>query len=187
MTIEGSRKLARVADTVSDTGTVIDVRDYQVRLRSFFGRRARGHWDVDDLVQESLARFLVVCRRTVVAQPYGYIFRIANNLLVDRSRFDAIAHANLENGSGDEMDWPGVQPEQENRRRHDDLRMALDQALDELPDKCRDAFVLKRFHDLDTPTISRRLNISERMVQKHLVRATTHLHHRLIVSEETHS
>lgn len=165
-------------------GDVADVRDYEISLRRFFARRVRLRWEVDDLVQEALLRFIHTYRRTVVSQPYGYIFRIANNLLVDRSRVSVTSIANMQLMDENEQDGLSVPPDQEDKRRYEDLRLSLDKALDELPEKCRDVFILKRFHEMSTSDIADRLNISPRMVQKYLVRAVQHLHLRLVSAED---
>ncbi|CAN5302719.1 RNA polymerase sigma factor [soil metagenome] len=155
----------------------IDLVDCETSLRRFFSRRVRTQWDVDDLVQESLTRFVVVGRRGVIAQPYGYLFRIANNLLVDRARRKSVTPVFV--AATEEYEHSPTQPVQEDALHLEDLRLKLEQALDELPEKCREAFILRRFHEMDTPTIATRLDVSHRMVQKYLIRAMEHLHLRL--------
>jgi RNA polymerase sigma factor (sigma-70 family) len=145
-------------------------------LRRFFMRRVNKRGEVDDLVQEVLARLFHRSRQTLVEQPFGYLFRIANNLLVDEARAQAAGriHASM----SEDTDFP-CPAQQEDRLNHDDLRDTVNLALDELPQKCRDVFIMRRFHDMDTPSIAKRLNISDRMVQKYLIRAMTHLHERI--------
>lgn len=154
----------------------IDLAECATSLRRFFSRRVRTSWDVDDLVQESLSRFLVV-NRDSLTHPFGYLFRIANNLLADRARRASNTPSLVV--TLDEHDHPTVEPNQEDRLHLADLREQLELALDELPAKCREAFILRRFHALETPAIAARLNVSHRMVQKYLVRTMEHLHLRL--------
>jgi RNA polymerase sigma factor (sigma-70 family) len=159
----------------------VDLAECEARLRRFFLKRVNARWDVEDLVQESLARFIVASRNSL-AQPFGYLFRIANNLLVDRAR----RASNMPTLVAvlDEKDHPVAEADQEDLLHLADLRTQLDLALDELPVKCREAFILRRFHAMDTPAIARRLNVSDRMVQKYLVRTMEHLHIRLIERED---
>lgn len=182
MKIDDSRSSAVSGEWLDGEWEVADVRDYESSLRRYFSRRVGRHPEVDDLVQESLTRYFLSCRKAIVAQPYGYIFRIAKNLLIDRSRSHYAGPLHIT--PTDDEQWPAVPPEQENQRRYEDLHSALTRALEELPEKCRHAFILKRFHDLDTPAIAEKLNISPRMVQKYLVRAMSHLHSRLKKAEE---
>lgn len=155
----------------------IDLADCEASLRRFFARRVRAQWDVEDLVQESLTRLMVVEQRGPIAQPFGYLFRIAHNLLVDRARRNGVMPVLV--AGIEDYEHPAAQPEQEDALHLEDLRHQLEQALDELPVKCREAFILRRFHEMDTPTIAARLDVSHRMVQKYLIRAMEHLHLRL--------
>lgn len=160
----------------------VDLRHYQRAVRQFFFRRVSAHSDVDDLVQESVTRFIVASRRDKVQQPLGYLFRIARNLLIDHARRNA--------GSGpassvpDEEIHVAVRAEQEDALHLADLESALNEALDELPAKCREAFILRRFHAMDTPAIAEHLGVSPRMVQKYLIRSMAHLRQRLTTRED---
>jgi RNA polymerase sigma factor (sigma-70 family) len=156
---------------------------YQKTIRHFFFRRVPAQWDVEDLVQESVARFIVASRRDSLQQPLGYLFRIARNLLIDHARRDAVA-VPVTNAPEEELQV-AVRAEQEDALHLADLQSALDAALDELPLKCREAFILRRFHAMDTPAIAERLNVSHRMVQKYLIRAMEHLRQRLTTREES--
>jgi RNA polymerase sigma factor (sigma-70 family) len=108
-----------------------DLRHYQRAVRQFFFRRVSAHSDVDDLVQESVTRFIVASRRDEMQQPLGYLFRIARNLLIDHARRNA--------GSAPVMSVPdeeiqvAVRAEQEDALHLADLETALNEALDELP------------------------------------------------------
>ncbi|NJK98860.1 MAG: sigma-70 family RNA polymerase sigma factor [Bacteroidales bacterium] len=55
------------------------------------------------------------------------------------------------------------------------LRGDFENAIDRLPEKCRQVFILSRKDDLKNHEIALRLNISNRMVEKHLSRALTKL------------
>jgi RNA polymerase sigma factor (sigma-70 family) len=47
-------------------------------------------------------------------------------------------------------------------------------AMDELPPRCREVFVLRQVEQLDQAEIARRLCISRNMVEKHLRKALLH-------------
>ena len=49
-------------------------------------------------------------------------------------------------------------------------------AVDELPPKCREVFLMQRNEGLAYAEIASRLGISESMVQKHMSKALTRLH-----------
>jgi RNA polymerase sigma factor (sigma-70 family) len=178
---EGPRLAAPSVDEWSNRVDRQDYKNYELGLRRFFARRVVGRSEIDDFVQEALVRFMHRSRQTLVEQPFGYLLRIANNLLIDEAR--ACAAGRVPVSISDDTDFPCA-AQQEDRRNHDDLQQRLNEALDELPQKCRDAFIMKRFHEMDTPAIARRLNISHRMVQKHLIKAMSHLHERINKDED---
>ncbi|MGQ7871011.1 RNA polymerase sigma-70 factor [Sunxiuqinia sp. sy24] len=52
-----------------------------------------------------------------------------------------------------------------------ELQEQLQQVIDQLPEKCREVFVLSRFHDKRHKEIAAELGISIKMVEKHISRA----------------
>ncbi len=150
------------------------LRRYEGALRDFFGRRVKSRHEVDDLVQEAFARLIETSGQRDVQYPAAYHFRIASNLVHDRGR--KLARAPIEQELDVEDAAFAVAPDQENRRRLEDLQTTLKGVLAELPAKTRDVFVMRRFKKMTTPEIAGALGISDRMVQKHMVRAMTALY-----------
>src|SRR3546814_10668598 len=77
-----------LARTRPDGGAQADsdeFRRYEAALRSYFRRRAPAP-QVDDLVQEALARLIATQQDTQVQPPLAYLFRIASDLMADRAR-----------------------------------------------------------------------------------------------------
>jgi len=175
-------RIGQTALHIADDRHGTDFLTYQRAIRRFFSKRISTQCDVEDLVQESVARYIVANRRGTVEQPLGYIFRIAHNLLVDYARRNTVAAPII--AAPEEDVQVSVRANQEDALHLADLRQALDHALDELPEKCREAFILRRFHAMDTPAIADRLGVSHRMVQKYLIQAMEHLRQRLVSSEE---
>jgi RNA polymerase sigma factor (sigma-70 family) len=152
--------------------------DYRPALTAFVSRRLPNSADVEDLVQEALARFMATADSSHIREPQAYLFRIARNLVTDYHRHlgrPATAPADLDTGWSE----PAVAPDQEERRHHQDLQRAFEAALQELPPRCREVFILNRFDELPTWAIALRLRITPRMVQKHMANALTHLYARL--------
>jgi RNA polymerase sigma-70 factor (ECF subfamily) len=150
---------------------------FRAALRTFFGRRIANREEVEDLVQETLARLFAGARDLELREPQAYLFRIAANLLADRhrrGRSSAVDFCVLE-----DSEIPAVGPEQEDGRRYRDLQYVLEAALGELSPRCRNIFIMRRFREMDTEMIADAVGISQRMVQKYLVQATAHLYARL--------
>lgn len=153
---------------------------YSRALRSHFRRHLSSDVDLDDLVQEVFAKLAALPTDHRVDYPVAYIFRIASNILADRSR--GRQHPLDHSVSLDTDGMFASRAEQEDWRHYQDLEQILDVALSTLTDKCRDAFILKRYHDMDTPQIALRLQISHRMVQKHIANALVTIHEHLRIA-----
>lgn len=151
---------------------------YGHRLRRFVAGRVRQPDDVDDMVQETFLRFLNNQRDSQIHHPLGYLYRIALNLIIDRTRrrsplagaveLDEIAERHL-----------ATPPQQEEAWHLADLQCAYTAALAELPPRCAEVFDLRRHRAMTTPDVAAHLSITPRMVQKHMVAAMAHLHARL--------
>jgi RNA polymerase sigma-70 factor (ECF subfamily) len=157
---------------------------YRDALRSFFRRRLASPDEVEDLVQEAYARLLASARRRDVEYPLAYLFRIASNLLADHRHRQALSRQWVE--IGDTPEELAVSPDQEHARHLADLQNRLSASLSLLPDRCREVFLMRRFRGMTTPEIADALGISDRMVQKHLARAMTHVFMSLNDCEGSH-
>jgi DNA-directed RNA polymerase specialized sigma24 family protein len=138
--------------------TAIDDLDRRFRrpLVSYFEKRIRERYDVDDLVQEVL------------------ILQTAANVMRDRVRRQAVRHADdhapLENC---ELPTNDFSPERVLQSRQL-LEKAL-AALRGLPARTREVFVLRLYEGLKHEEIANSLNMSVEGVRFHLRRAKAHL------------
>ena len=149
---------------------------YRGALTAFLARRLRDRSDVEDVVQEALTKLVLAARVRAIREPQAYLFQIARNLVADHHRRTAPDDLFEPLALWDEVP---VQPEQENDRHQVDLQRLFEAALDELPPRCREVFVLSWFDEQHTWSIALRLKITPRMVQKHMAKALAHLHARL--------
>lgn len=144
------------------------------KLSAYFHRRLRGDDEPSDYVQEVFARLARHMPQGIIRQPHHYLRRIAQNLLFERSRrlktrvmfnYVPISPA-LE---------PSVLPDQEQGLEMDDIMTIYRRALDALPARTRDVFVLHRVDELTYKEIGERLGIAIPTVQYHVARALAHL------------
>jgi RNA polymerase sigma factor (sigma-70 family) len=158
-------------------------RRFRRPLNSYFRRRTETACDAEDLTQEVLLRLTKHEKTLTFENIEALVFTIASNLLRDRNRRRAThcasSHFDLD-GPMAAFD-PGlvevVEPERVLLGR-DQLRAAM-AALAELGDRTRDVFVLQRFEGMKNKEIARELGISVSAVEKHMVRALTHLAERV--------
>jgi RNA polymerase sigma factor (sigma-70 family) len=123
--------------------------------------------DADDLVQESFLRILRAQASQPVEHPKAFLFTIARNLALNQIRHDRHEHreALREIDPSAVLDeTPGI-PEALVRRQEHEL---LIQALQQLPDRARQVFTLRRVYGLSIKEICARLGIAEKTAEAHI-------------------
>lgn len=146
---------------------VREVLPLEADLMQYLHHNWRNQSDIADLRQDVYVRVLEGAKREIPERARQFVFTTARNLLVDRVRrerivpFDAVADADA---LGLEMDAPG--PERTTLAR-DELRR-LQTALDRLPERPRQAVVMRRVEGLTGREIAARMGISEAAVSKHI-------------------
>lgn len=144
-------------------------RDHNRALVSFLTLRLQSVQEAKEVAQEAYVRLLQLDRPAAQSFLRAYLFRIASNLAIDRLRrrgteLRAAARGEL----FDELD-DLQEPE---RATMASQQLALVQrCLAELPDNCRQAFLLHRIEGLTIDDIAARLSVSSRMVYLYLDRA----------------
>jgi len=134
--------------------------------------RAMGHTDVtaEDRVQDACVRLLEVQQINVIANKEGYFRRILRNLKIDGLRCQARS-ATL---PVDDL-LVDPQPGPDRVAQAGQELAVVAKALEALPLRCRCAFEMHRFRDLNHAEIAQRMNISNSMVEKHIAEAITRL------------
>ena len=152
--------------------------DFERPLKGYFGKRIRDRSQVDDMVQDVFVRLSKRDDLTELERPEAYIFHIAANLVRDRAR-RKITHRSFTKDLSDRNEnfIEEISPERvlQGKRRV----LALQNALNELPERTRVIFVLQRFEEFTYKEIGKRLNISTSSVEKHMMQAIKHIKQRM--------
>jgi RNA polymerase sigma factor (sigma-70 family) len=148
-------------------------RRFRPALMSFFLRRLSNHAEAEDLTQEVFAR-LVNLSPGELTQADAYIFQIAANLLRDRGRREKVRDAYrfgvlASEGVGVEP----IDPERVLAGRQSLGQIAA--ALREAPERTRSIFILYRVEQMKKRDIAETYGISTSAVDKHLMKAMSHL------------
>ena len=145
-----------------------EILTHEQALRAYLRGRFSSLHDIDDLVQETYARILrarTVGRATLTR---AYLFVIARNVALDQLRKK---HPAVIDGIAD-VERLGVveeRPDAAEAASHDQELEILAAAIASLPERCREVFILRRYHDLSHREISQRLGIAENTVNAQLV------------------
>jgi len=150
---------------------------WQGPLLRFLARTLGSEAEAEDLAQET---FIRMCRSATAYRPDGrfpsWLFRIAANLA--RSRFRRRKLARFLPLDLDKHEIPEA-PRAEADLRKQQLRDALQRALDRLPERQREAFVLRYDAGLSHTDIARSLGATTSAVETLLHRAKLALRQQL--------
>jgi RNA polymerase sigma-70 factor (ECF subfamily) len=141
-----------------------------------FARRRIGPQDAEDIVQDAYLHLLQKEQFESLEHPRAFLFRIASNLSVDaiRKTRTRSRHAECEIAL-----HSGVAYADNIEAAEDAIEMQRFHAyMEELPPACREAFLLNRIDGFTHSEIAKKLGVSIRTVDRHMVRALTHLQNR---------
>lgn len=151
---------------------------------TYFLKRVQNRTEAEDLTQEVFVRLVKHGDAMAADTINGYVFTIAANLLRDRGR----SYVGRQLGAHHSLDDPAaanagltlieeLEPERVFIGR-ESLRAALD-AIAELDERTRNIFVLFRIEKMRQRDIAALLGLSVPTVERHVMKAVTHLHVRL--------
>lgn len=143
-----------------------EVHPHEEALRNWLRTRFSALPDRDDLIQDIYIRLWKARAQGPIDCPKAFLFTSARNLALNRLR-----HLHYEPNLGENfrstvLDERPYIPDQVSRREE---RALLSQALQSLPEKCREVFVLRRIYGYSQKEIAARLGLSEKTVENQCV------------------
>jgi len=152
----------------------LNVQPHELVLRRYLRAQFRTLADAyDDIVQEAYLRLLRAHERGRVDSPRGLLFTIARNVARDLLRRRSVGRTNFAIAENDALSvLPGddVPTPSESASRSQEYGL-LAAAIAELPPRCREVLVLRKFEHLSQREIAQRLRISEHTVEAQLTKA----------------
>jgi len=146
-----------------------EVQPHEPALRAYLRARFPQVSDVDDLVQESYARLLKARRTGPIACAKAYLFTTARNAALSLLRRPRIfSDQPVTDFAVESVVEEGVNVA-ETASVNQEVAMLLD-AIDALPPRCREIFILRKLKGLPQREIALRLRLSEQTVQVQIAR-----------------
>jgi len=153
-------------------------QQHQNELIYYTARITACRESAEDITQES---FIILChevKQQKIENPRAFLFRVARNLA-----FDHLKHKKVTENYAQaqhpilESTFEALSIEQilENNQYIDSVK----QVIDELPPRCRDAFILNKMHEMSYVEVAQHTGISESGVEKHIMKGLRHCRHRL--------
>jgi len=157
-----------------DTWFKREILVHEEALVRYLTRMWRNREEVFDLRQEIYVRVYEAAAKTRPSYPKSFLFTTARHLMTDQIRrrrivaIDTVGDLEALHVSVDENS-PEVR-----LSSHQELRRLAD-ALDRLPDKCREVVWLRRVDNLSQKEVASRLSISQKTVEKHVMKGMKRL------------
>jgi RNA polymerase sigma-70 factor (ECF subfamily) len=146
-------------------------REHNEVLLRFLRARLHNDADAHEAAQEAYVRLLQLDKPEQPSFLRAYLFKIAANVATDLLRRKGVRGVAVQ-----PEDCVLAEPALQERDAAARQQLALvDRALNELPPKCREAFVLSRHEGWSSEQIAHRLGVSDRMVRLYLTRGLEHL------------
>ncbi len=154
------------------------LREHHDALLGFLARRV-GEDDAKDIAQETMVRLM-----RYRAQPYDQLrplmYRIAINAIHDRGRRDSTRHASAHYSlDQDFQDLPSIEPGIDQRIAHEQELALARAAILQLPQRCRQIYLLNRIEGMSYSQIAKHCDISVKAVEKHIGKALAMIRQKL--------
>jgi RNA polymerase sigma-70 factor (ECF subfamily) len=125
--------------------------------------------DVPDLRQEIYVRVMEAAEKSRPLAPRYFLFTLAKNLIIDQRRKNRVVSID----PSQESEWSSVLADEVSPERRfggfQQLARLID-AVEQLPERCREVVWLRKIEDLSQREIAARLKLAEGTVEGHLVR-----------------
>lgn len=143
-------------------------------LLNFLTRQLNDRDAAADLAQESYARVLAAQHAgQQVVDGRALLYRVAKNLVTDQHRRSEFrSHESLDTVSESEEQQAPAYLQPEEALSSQQTVHAYSDAIEGLPPRCREAFVLHIIEGLPQAEIAKHMGISISMVEKHVIRGT---------------
>lgn len=148
------------------------VASYYRELLNFCSRLLKDRDAAADVVQESYERLIRLERAQVpIAEPRALLYQTARRVIVDQYRRERLRqHDDVD--ALDEAELPNLPAhlEPDSALASTQALQAYAAAIEALPPRCREAFMLFVFEDLPQREIAERMGTSVSMIEKHIAR-----------------
>jgi RNA polymerase sigma-70 factor (ECF subfamily) len=155
-------------------------REHNATLLRFIAARVGSTQEAREIAQESYVQLLRLSGPGAISYLRAFLFKTAANLVTDRLR-QRDRRRNV--ASMGDMDFVPFELSPERLVASEQAMTTLRAAVEELPPRCRQVFLLHRVHELSTEEIATRLGIGERMARRYLARALEFLRTRMDTAE----
>ena len=142
-------------------------------LGRYLRRSWRDQWEIPDLRQDIYVRVYEAALREKPVNPKGFLFQVARNLMIDRSRRKSVVSFD----SFADLDGMGTdgEPDAEQSVGAQQEAQLLRAAISALPPRCREVVILRKIEGHSQRDVARRMGITEDTVERQVANGIRHL------------
>lgn len=151
--------------------------EHNQELVGFLCTRLKSEQDAKEVAQEAYARLLHLDQPGAVSLLRAYLFKVAANLAIDRLR-----HRTTREAVHHQLEHAPARPDEISAEQAVAQSQEAQQVmgyLQELPQRCRHAFLLYRVYELGLQDVAQQMGVTDRMVRYYVLQAMTHVQARL--------
>ncbi len=169
--------------TVSNERIAEVFRAYNDTLVNYLAAHLKSRQEALEVAQEAYVRLLTMAESGKILDIESYLFRTAKNIAIDRVRRNNLKLRVFESAGAalvfdDESARQRAKVPETEASGRQTLKL-LRTAIDELPPKCRMAFILYKLHGESYKEVACRMNLTESMVRKYVLRGLEYCRKRL--------
>jgi len=160
------------------------VKDYSRRLFGFIRKRVQNEEDAEDILQDVF--YKLIGNTEPIEQISGWLFKVARNKIIDRNRkkqFGSTDSFFADSEEGDAAEWMEMLFDESSNPEtiylRNLFRETLKEALDELPEEQKQAFILNEIEGISFKDMSTTLDIPVNTLISRKRYAVIHLRNRL--------
>jgi RNA polymerase sigma factor (sigma-70 family) len=146
---------------------VREVLPLEAALMQFLRHNWRNESDIIDIRQDVYEQVYEAACREIPLSAKAFVFVTARNLLINRVRRERIVPIEAA-GDLETLEVESDEPGSDRKVIAGDELRRLNAALDRLPKRCREAFVMRQVQELSRREIAMRMGIAEKTVKRHL-------------------
>ena len=147
------------------------LQPHEAMLRAWLHSRFPKLTDLDDIIQEAYARVLAAHARQEMRSPKAFFFATARNLACDHYRKAKVTIADPVGGFDEFSVLDETVNITETVARNQEIEL-MTQAIQSLPDRCRQVLTLRYVYGLPHSEIAAQLGISPRTVEAQITTGT---------------
>ncbi|WP_019868278.1 RNA polymerase sigma factor [Methylovulum miyakonense] len=148
-------------------------QNHQHELIDFSARIVSNREVAEDITQESFIIFFREKKQQHIENPRGFLYQVAKNLAFDHLKHNKVINNYMQTQQLS-SDYGGLSPSVEQLIADGQYVEMIKQVIDELPPRCRETFLLNKFHEMNYAEIAKFTGISESGVEKHMMKGLRH-------------